>query len=118
MPTTPTKRWIAAVALIAVTALASGCIRSRLRITTDPRGSVVKINDVVRGKSPVEAPFVWYWYYTIDVEKEGYEPVRRIERLRAPWWGFFPLDLAAELIPYPIPDTRRYHIVLQPASHL
>jgi len=41
---------------------ASGCIRSRIIVTSDPPGADVTMNGLHRGRTPIEIPFIWYWY--------------------------------------------------------
>ena len=93
---------------------ATGCIRSRVHITSDPSGANVRFQDEERGQTPITIPFIWYWYYDIDVEKDGYEPIHALERFRARPWFIIPLDFFAEIVPVPIPDTRHRHYVLTP----
>ena len=95
---------------------ASGCIRSRVRITSEPPDATVYFQNMERGESPISVPFIWYWYYDIEMQKEGYEPLKTQEHFRTPPWFLFPLDFFAELIPIPIPDTRRRHYVLTPVQ--
>ena len=108
------------VAGVCVTALAvvfcAGCIRSRLHIDSEPQGAIVTINNQPYGRTPLETPFIWYWYYDIKVEKEGYETVEDEQYLRTPFWAIFPLDLLAEAAPFPIPDNRHVHYDLKPAA--
>jgi hypothetical protein len=96
---------VAGLALIMLTT--SGCIRSRMRITSSPTRADVFVNDVHYGRTPVEVPFTWYWHYKIELRKEGYEPVARIERLRTPVYFLIPFDLIMEMMPFPITDTKK-----------
>jgi hypothetical protein len=107
------------ILLLATSLLAAaGCIRSRLLVTSDPSGAAVKIEGKEQGDTPVTVPFTWYWYYKVEVRKDGYEPVTKLEYLRTPPWLLFPLDFFAELIPYPIGDTRHRNYVLKPAPQV
>jgi len=112
------REWRLAIGLSAAALVlaATGCIRSRVLITSDPPNATVKFQNVERGETPIAIPFIWYWYYDIALEKEGYEPVRTTERFRTPPWFLFPLDFFAELAPVPIPDTRERHYVLKPIT--
>ena len=108
---------VVAVGVTALTvALGSGCIRSRLHIDSTPQGAIVTINNQPFGKTPLQTPFIWYWYYDIKVEKAGYETVEDEQYLRTPPWAYFPLDLLAEAAPFPIPDNRYVHYDLTPAT--
>ncbi len=102
----------AALALLLLSATA--CIRSRVIIESEPPGATVKFHRELRGETPVTIPFIWYWYYEVELEKEGYEPVRTVERFRTPPWFIFPLDGVMELMPFPIYDTRKRTYQLKP----
>lgn len=96
----------------AVCLLLGGCIRSRVIVTSDPPGARVTMNNVYEGKTPVEVPFTWYWYYNIELQKDGYEPMTVQERFRAPVYFWIPFDVVAEAMPFPLYDTKRRHYVM------
>lgn len=107
-------RALAPALLAALAALPlSGCIRSRVRITSDPPQAEVIFNGEPRGVTPIEIPFIWYWHHEVIVQKEGYVTSVTDEHLRTPPWFLLPLDLFAEIIPVPIPDTRERHYTLE-----
>lgn len=70
------------------------------------------MNGVHLGKTPVEQPFTWYWYYDFEASKEGYDRSERRVRFRAPvhlWPG---LDLLMEAMPFLVMDTKNVHFDL------
>ncbi len=91
----------------------TGCIRSRVTITSEPSGAEVVWRGKPRGATPITIPFEWYWYYDFSLEKEGYEKKELVERFRTPPWFLMPLDLFAELAPVPISDHRYRHYELK-----
>ena len=91
----------------------TGCIRSRVTITSEPTWAEVYFQRKPRGVKPVTHPLTWYWYYDSRIEKEGYETVEAIERLRSPPWFILPFDIFAEIIPIPISDHRYRHYALK-----
>jgi PEGA domain len=105
-----------ALATIAIVGLLAsvGCIRSRLIITTDPPGADVTFHHEDYGRTPVTIPFIWYWWYDVEITKEGFETVVAEERLRCPPWFIFPLDGFFEILPIQVTDTRRRHYTLTP----
>ena len=106
-----------AMSLLVLSALlvaGTGCIRSRVLITSEPAGAEVVWRGQPRGATPISIPFIWYWYYDYSLELPGYERIEVVERLRTPPWFLMPLDLVMEVLPIPIPDTRERHFVLQP----
>ena len=97
--------------------LLSGCgggIRSRLDISSEPTKATVFFDGEERGETPISIPFVWYWYHDIDLRKEGYQPLHENKRLRCKPWLIFPLDLIAEMMPFPIHGVRTFHYTLEP----
>jgi hypothetical protein len=103
--------------LIGILLASSGCIRSRVRITSDPPKAMVRFQNEDRGETPITIPFIWYWYYDIELKKEGYEPEKTREYFRTPPWFLFPLDFFAEILPIPITDTRDRHYTLKPVQN-
>lgn len=96
----------------------TGCIRSRVILTSEPSGAEVIWRGQPYGATPVTIPFIWYWYYDIALEKPGYKRLEATERFRTPPWFLMPLDVFMEIIPVPIPDTRERHYVLQPSGEV
>ena len=104
--------------LILILASLSGCIRSRVVLTSDPAGADVTFNNYYRGKTPVEIPIIWYWFYDVKLEKDNYKTLEAQERFRAPVWFYMPFDLFCEALPFPIYDTKRRHYALQPEEQI
>ena len=57
------------------------------------------MNDVHVGRTPVEVPFTWYWFYDFKAEKEGCKATVQRERFKAPVYLWPPMDLLMEAIP-------------------
>ena len=104
---------LALTALVFSTA-ATGCIRSRVLLTSEPSGAEVIWRGQPYGATPVEIPIIWYWHYDFALEKPGYQRLETVERFRTPPWFLMPTDLFMEMLPIPIPDTRERHYVLEP----
>ena len=103
--------------LLLVAALSlTGCIRSRVHITSEPSGAEVVWLGKPYGATPVTIPYVWYWHYDVKVTKPGYQSVEAMERFRTPPWFVMPLDLFMEILPIPIPDNRYRHYELEPVE--
>jgi hypothetical protein len=99
----PAARPLAAAALLALT---PGCVERRLRITSDPAGALVHVNDEEVGRTPVERPFTHYGEYDLRLEADDAVPLWTSATARTPWWDLPGLDLLAEALP-----GRRVHIV-------
>ena len=56
-----------AILLVAAT---SGCVRRTIKITTEPPGARVFLNDQEVGRSEVSTDFLWYGDYDVVVRKE------------------------------------------------
>ena len=112
------KRLVEITLTILLVLMISGCIRSRVIITSDPPEADLTFNSKYRGRTPVVIPITWYWFYDVELEKEGFEKITRKERFRAPVWFWMPLDLLMEAMPFPIYDTKYRHYVMVPSEEL
>lgn len=108
----------AAILMLAVSvSLLTGCVERRYVINSDPPGAVVLRNGQPIGATPVDDHFIYYGKYNFTLIKEGYETQVIEEKIRAPWYEWFPLDFISEnLVPYPIVDVRRFNYKLQPRT--
>jgi len=92
----------------------TGCIRSKLHLTSEPSGALVKVEGENYGRTPVAVPFIWYWYYDVELQKQGYETRRVQERMDTPPYLIIPLDFLMEIMPFPVKDNRYRHYYLEP----
>lgn len=90
-----------------------GAIRKVITVTSQPTGAGVWINGKYRGKTPVEIPYSWNWYYDIILKKEGYTDFCVRERFYAPVRHWVPFDFFAEAIPVRSeePQWRNYQMI-------
>ena len=98
--------------------LASGCVTRSLTIKTEPPGALVYVNDELKGQSPVTYDFVWYGWHRVLIRKDGFQRVDDRKEVHAPVYLCIPFDLAMELLPFRIHDTRTWSYVLTPAPTL
>lgn len=118
MPARPARRRPRPVlVLLAAGALVplSGCLERRIRVTSEPPGAIVWLNDREIGRTPVETPFTFYGTYDVRLELDGFEPVQAPRKASAPvyeWPGF---DLLAEMWPGRIRTDIDWHFDLEPA---
>ena len=109
-------RRYACVLLVAAAPLLSGCVERRFRVETNPPGAYVTVNNIPYGPSPVDVPFLYYGYYDILLQKEGYQTQRIREHVRAPWYAYPPIDLIVEnFVPLEIQDFRVFCYEMAPA---
>ena len=100
-------RRAACVLLAAAAALFSGCVERRFRVETTPPGAYVTVNNKPVGPAPVDVPFLYYGYYDILIEKEGFQTKHIREHVTAPLYAYPPFDLITEnFLPLEIQDFR------------
>ncbi len=94
-------------------AVATGCIRQRLSIRSEPPGAELWINDHSAGTTPYDKQFLWYGWYRLILSKPGYDRLEDRVLIRSPWYLWMPLDLVMELLPVTIRDNRNlsYHLI-------
>jgi hypothetical protein len=104
------------VVLVTATVLLAGCVERRVKITTEPPGALVLVNDEEVGISPVSFSFVWYGDYDLMFRKPGYKTLKTHARVNAPWYQLPPFDLVAEtMVPVMITDSQELPpFVLEP----
>ena len=107
------SRWVRAGALALV---ASACAAERhLAVTSEPTGAAVEIDGQKLGYTPFELEFEHYGVRQVTLSLPGYTTWTKLVRLRAPWYGRFPLDLVSEiLLPIGWEDRHEVHAVLEP----
>jgi len=104
------------LALPAGLCLNAGCVKRTMRITSDPSGALVWVNDREVGRTPVDVGFVHYGTYDVRLVKEGCEPLLTFGRANPPLWDVIPLDLVAEVVPFELESTVRWHYTLEPKN--
>lgn len=114
------KRIFRKLILISIAALAllffPGAVRKVANITSTPSGAGVWINGVYRGKTPVEIPYNWNWYYDITIRKDGYREICVRDRFYAPVRHWVPFDLVTEALPVRSQESQNRHYNLTPVE--
>jgi hypothetical protein len=95
--------------------VASGCVKRKLTVTSEPSGALVTLNGQEAGRTPFTTDFRWYGFYDVEVRREGSKTLITRERIIAPWWQWVPFDLMAELVPGAT-DRQSMHFKLEPAD--
>lgn len=106
-----------ALLLLALLALACGCVRRVVDITSDPDEAVVWVNDREVGTTPVEVEILHYGKYDIQVLKPGYEPIATGSSANPPIWDWVGLDLIAEILPVDLVSRNKWHYTLVAEEH-
>lgn len=108
-------RWAIVACLAPMCLLATGCLRRRLTIRSNPPGAQVFVDDQEVGTTPCSAAFVYYGTRKVTVMKDGYKTETVFQKLNPPWYEIAPLDFVSEnLVPTEIRDERIVDIELSP----
>lgn len=91
----------------------AGCIQRSIRVTSDPPGAVVWLNDTEIGRTPTEAEFTFYGDYDVRLELDGYSPVHEMRRTVAPFHEYPGPDLIAEVLPHKFETVFEWHFDLE-----
>jgi hypothetical protein len=109
------SRAVMTAGVLGVLGLATvGCVDRKIRVTSEPPGARVWLNDVEIGTTPAEADFRFYGRYDVRLELDGYEPLWTDRKAYAPVWQYPGVDLAADLIPLRFDDVVEWHFDLEP----
>ena len=106
---------LAAALAAGLATAAGGCVRRTMRITSDPSGAVVYLNDREVGRTPVGVDFVHYGTYDVRLVREGSEALLTFGRAEPPLWDVVGLDFLAEVLPVKLESRIEWHYVLEPA---
>lgn len=109
LPSTPLL-----VTALAAAALA-GCSERRIRVTSEPPGALVWLNDREIGRTPVETGFTFHGDYDVRLELPGFEPIHTERRAKAPVHEYPGIDLVAMALPMKFENTIEWHFDLEPS---
>jgi len=109
-------RLIAALAVAPAALVLTGCLERTIRVTSDPPGAIVWLNDTELGRTPVETDFTFFGVYDVRLRLEGYEPVTSSRKAKAPFYEYPGIDLIAEAVPARIPTLIEWHFDLIPLA--
>jgi hypothetical protein len=115
--TVRTARQTGLLAVLAA-AGAAGCVERKFVIESNVPSAQVYVDNRSVGAAPAYVPFDYFGHYTITVIHPGYETVVRREHATAPWYAYPPFDLLADIVPFPIRDTRRVYVELTEAPQV
>jgi len=110
------RGWVRCLGWGLVFLFMTGCIERTIRITSDPSGALVYLNDEEVGRTPVAVTFLFYGTYDVRLERDGYKPLWTAQKAHAPWWEAPGPDLIAEMIPHNKTE-QRWHFVLEVAPY-
>ena len=100
---------------LTVCACASGCMRRRMTIRSNPPGALVYVDDYEIGTTPISHDFIYYGKRKIRLVKDGCETLTVMQSIPPPWYQIPPLDFVTEnMIPGEIRDSRTLSYQLDP----
>ncbi|MFT5052475.1 MAG: hypothetical protein ACI8QZ_003908 [Chlamydiales bacterium] len=110
----PACRPYVALALAAWLALAACAPQRILTVESYPPGAVVRLDERVIGRTPLDYPFDHYGQRRITLYLPGYRTWSRRLELSPPWHARFPIDIVTELlIPIGLRDQHEVWVVLE-----
>lgn len=101
--------------LIAMLLVLPGCLQRRIRVTSEPPGAVVWVNDTEIGRTPAETAFTFFGHYDVRLELDGYEPVHEMRHAKAPLHEYPGPDLVAAALPVKFKTLIEWHFDLAPS---
>lgn len=113
----PSRPLAVSLMLVLACLCASGCVRRRMTIHSNPPGALVFVDDYEIGTTPISTNFIYYGHRKIRLVKDGYETKTVLQSVPPPWYQIFPIDFVAEnLVPGEIRDHRTLTYNLAPQS--
>jgi hypothetical protein len=94
---------------------ASGCVRRRLNVRSNPPGALVYVDNQQIGTTPCGVDFTYYGTREIRLVKAGYETLTVNQPIPTPWYQIPGIDFVSEnLVPTKIRDNRTVTYNLAP----
>lgn len=114
-----TCRGLELLVLLLVLASATGCVRRRLTVRSNPPGALVYVDNQQIGTTPCSVDFTYYGTREIRLIKSGYETLTVNQPIPAPWYQIPPLDFVSDNFAlHKIRDNRTVSFNLQPQMML
>jgi hypothetical protein len=82
--------------LLALLFPASGCVRRRLNVRTNPPGALVYVDNQQISTTPCSVDFIYYGTREIRIQKPGFETLTVNQPIPTPWWQYPGLDFVSE----------------------
>lgn len=104
------------VVTVSAASLLGGCVERRVKVTSEPSGARVWLNDEMIGTTPCQAGFKFYGKYDVRLALDGYEPIHEGRTMKVPIYEYPIIDLAANAAPIDFESVNEWHFVLSPAG--
>lgn len=100
------------VLLLATLVTSTGCVRRTIEITSTPTDALVWVNSRELGRTPLSFEFTYEGQYDIRLHQVGYQPLVTSASTDPPLWDLPGPDFIAEIAPFEIDRTIRWHFDL------
>lgn len=110
-----TRGGLALLMLLCV--FATGCVRRRLTVRTNPAGASVYVDKQLIGNSPASTAYTYYGTREIEVVADGFRTEKVLREFKPPWYQIPPLDFISETLwPRELRDERVIDIAMVPSQ--
>jgi hypothetical protein len=107
--------WRFAAIVLVIGLCATGCVRRRLTVRSNPEGARVYVDNQEIGTTPVSTAFTYHAPRSIQLSKDGYETLTVHQNLPPPWFQYPVIDFFTEnLWPWELRDEREIDFQLTP----
>jgi hypothetical protein len=100
------------VLTVVVAVALAGCVERQMTIASDPPGAKLYYNNRYVGETPVTFHFTYYQAPDLRLEKDGYETLRVVQKVKPPVYERLPFDLFAEAAPLTLYDRVSFSYML------
>jgi hypothetical protein len=112
----PFRRLLLGLCLAGLCGPAVGCVHRRMTIRSDPPGALVLLDGEEIGYTPTAVDFTYYGTREITLVKDGYETLTTLQRVKSPWYQYFPIDFVSDnLLPCKVNDRHDFTYKLRPS---
>ena len=95
-PLTAGCRLWAILLIVATTLPATGAVRRRLNVNSNPAGALVYVDNQEIGTTPCSVDFTYYGTREVRLIKPGFETLTVNQPIPTPWYEYVPLDFVSE----------------------
>lgn len=108
-------RFIALTVCLVAVLSQTGCVFRRMTIRSDPPGALVMVDGKEIGHTPCAMDFTYYGTREITLMMPGYETLKTLQRVPAPWYQYPGIDFFADnLSPVKVTNRHEFAYTLQP----
>ena len=92
----------------------TGCVERLIKVTSEPAGALVWLNDEEIGATPVTTSFTWYGKYDVIIRMQGYQTIHTPRETPLPWFQWPGMDFVCEtMLPLTFKDHHNWHYQLE-----